>query len=88
MRVLQMQKYIESTPGGKVPFEKLQRCLARIKQTNAGLSENEMIQIANLLPETDVELYLIVDNVAERLSEDQQAVIKAIIAEECGREAK
>ena len=52
-------------------------CLSDIKALQLGLSENEMIQIANLLPQTDVEYYLIVEN--NRLSEDQIGAIKDVI---------
>jgi DNA-directed RNA polymerase subunit F len=59
----------------------MRKCLARIKRLNLNLSEAEMIQIANTLPESDIELYLVIENVNERLSEEDQSNIKAIISE-------
>jgi hypothetical protein len=37
----------------------MRRFLAKIKKLGFALSEAELVQIANLLPESDVELYLV-----------------------------
>lgn len=62
-------------------MEAMQRCLARIKRLELGLSEAEMVQIANLLPQSEVELYLVIDNVSERLSGEEQASIMSLVSE-------
>lgn len=54
-----MMNYISSSKAGKVSLEQLQKCLARIKRLGLGLTEAELIQLANHLPETEVELYLV-----------------------------
>jgi hypothetical protein len=64
----------------------LRACLGKIKALHLDLTENEMIQIANLLPESDVEYYLIIEN--NRLSEEQMTELKAIIVDHLPSEAE
>eukprot|EP00981_Chlorochromonas_danica_P012116 scaffold4505_cov165-Ochromonas_danica.AAC.6 len=81
-----MVNYISSSKAGKVSLEQLQKCLARIKRLGLGLTEAELIQLANHLPETEVELYLIIENVNERLGEEGQEQLKEVI-QDCLRAA-
>lgn len=55
----QVIKYVASTKAGQVSLAFIHRILAKIKRLSCGLTEAEMVQIANLLPESDVELYLV-----------------------------
>jgi hypothetical protein len=45
---------------GHLPSSAVADCLSQIKKLNLGLTEAEMIQVANLAPESDVELYLVI----------------------------
>eukprot|EP01031_Cornospumella_fuschlensis_P039627 gene39627-48243_t len=77
----QLIKFVDSNKAGHVSLAFMHRILAKIKKLGCGLTESEMVQIANLLPESDVELYLIVENIEERLSSEQQEGLKQLIRE-------
>jgi DNA-directed RNA polymerase subunit F len=50
-----------------------------LKEANLSLTESEVIQMVNLLPETDVEFYLILENCSERFTEDQINQLKEMV---------
>jgi DNA-directed RNA polymerase subunit F len=50
-----------------------------IKEANLSLTESEVVQLVNLLPETDVEFYLILENCSERFTEDQINQMKEMV---------
>lgn len=52
-------KYISSTVIGHLSSSVVRECIKKIKDLNLGLTEGEIVQIANLAPESDVELYLV-----------------------------
>lgn len=51
--------YISKSKLKSIPMEHIRLCLSAVKKLNFGLTEGEMIQIANLGPESDVEYYLV-----------------------------
>eukprot|EP01038_Epipyxis_sp_PR26KG_P015233 gene15233-20525_t len=72
-------KYIKNSRIGQLPSTIIGECISTIKKLQFGLTEGEIIQIVNLLPETMVEYYVIIDDCGERLSEDQINIIIEII---------
>ena len=48
-----------ATPIGSVSSEASEKCLKEIKALNLGLTEGELVQIANLAPKSEVEFYLV-----------------------------
>lgn len=44
---------------GTLTGEKLRECMSKIKALRLRLSDEEMVQIANLLPASEVEMYLV-----------------------------
>lgn len=58
---LEVINYINKSKLKSIPMEHIRLCLSAIKKLNFGLTEGEMIQIANLGPESDVEFYLVSD---------------------------
>jgi DNA-directed RNA polymerase subunit F len=70
-----IQAYMKNSITKSLSFEQIQGLLRQLKQLQLQLTEEEMIQLANLLPTSEVEMYLIVSNAAERLTEDQISVL-------------
>lgn len=56
--VTQAIKYVSGTAIGHLSSSTVGECIKKIKALNLGLTEGEIVQIANLAPESDVELYL------------------------------
>jgi hypothetical protein len=52
-------KYISGTVIGHLSSTVVGECIGKIKKLNFGLTEGEIVQIANLAPENDVEFYLV-----------------------------
>lgn len=44
---------------GHITNEQVEECLREIKELNLGLTEGELIQIANMAPKSEVEFYLV-----------------------------
>mmetsp|Transcript_7716 Transcript_7716/g.7810 ORF Transcript_7716/g.7810 Transcript_7716/m.7810 type:complete len:130 (-) Transcript_7716:142-531(-) len=62
-------KYVvQSAPGNT--SELVSRCLSALKELQLDLTEAELIQVANHIPLFPVEIHLIVEECAERLSEE------------------
>jgi DNA-directed RNA polymerase subunit F len=57
------------------------KCIAGIKAMKLGLTEAEIMQILNNVPTTDVEIYLIIEECGERLSEEQITDLCELIKE-------
>ena len=69
-------KYIEeSIPTVDNSMELVRECLSTLKKMNLGLTEGELVQIANHIPMRQVELHMVVEECCERLTEDQINVV-------------
>ena len=76
-----VMKYIEeSTPNVDNTMELVHECLSTLKKMNLGLTEGELVQIANHIPLRQVELHLVVEECCDRLTEDQISVVLERIA--------
>jgi hypothetical protein len=59
-------------------------CISKIKKLGLGLTEGEIVQIANLAPESDVELYLVrIISFSLRVAVSLTIVVHTQIIEEC-----
>lgn len=75
----EVKLYLNHTPAKDQRREKLETLKNSLKPL--GITKAEFLQIANLMPSTSVELYLIIPNIEERLSETQIAdVLKFVKA--------
>ena len=52
-------KYVQNTSIGSLNSAIIGECKSELKKLGLGLTEGEIIQIANLAPQSDVELYLV-----------------------------
>ncbi len=59
LKVFQTIKYIGASKVSHVDSKAVLKCVWSIRKLNLGLTEGEIIQIANLNPESDVEYYLV-----------------------------
>lgn len=75
-------QYIKGCKASKLSLEALGRCITRIKALQLDLTEGEIIQIANLSPDNDVEYYLIIEECAERLGDEKINIIREIMRSE------
>lgn len=64
--------YLDSSPTSSYSFDSLTKFWSVIKERNYKLTKLEKVQIANLKPQNLTELHLIVDNIEEKLSDEQQ----------------
>ena len=73
----EVRKYLNTTPAKDQRREKLEIIKEKLKKM--GISVTEFLQIANLMPSTTVELYLIIPNIEERFTDAQISEILSII---------
>jgi hypothetical protein len=52
-------KYFQRSDHSKISESAIALCLAKLKKLDLSLNESELIQMANLLPGSEVELYLV-----------------------------
>lgn len=71
--------YLESSPVTNYSVPDLGEFLDLLKEKNYELTRLEKIQLANLAPQSDTELHLIIDNIEERFSEEQRADLLKMI---------
>jgi len=71
--------YLESSPVANVSQKGAEECLARLEKYN--LTKAETLQILNLVPTTEVEVHLIVEECAERLSTANSLALLADVKE-------
>lgn len=64
--------YLESSPASGFSMSNLAEFLDVIKERKYSLTKLEKIQIANLKPQNETELHLIIDNIEEKLTEEQR----------------
>lgn len=77
--IYETTSYLESSPAATSSTSDLVEFLDAIKERKYDLSKMEKIQIANLKPENETELHLIIDNIEERFTEEQRADLLQII---------
>ena len=51
--------YLKNFPGSTIGSDKVQECIRQIKALNLFITEAELIQIANLLPKSVVEIFTV-----------------------------
>lgn len=71
--------YLESTPAASSTLKSISGFLESLREKRYELTKIEKIQISNLCPQNETELGLIVDNLEERLSEEQRAELLVLI---------
>jgi hypothetical protein len=70
-----IQAYMKQSITKSLSFQQIQGLLQQLKKLQLQLTEEEIVQLANLLPTSEVEMYLIINNAAERLTDDQISVL-------------
>lgn len=83
--------YLESSPPNTPQsLSNLAQFLDAVKERRHDLTKFEKIQIANLKPQNETELHLIVDNIEERFNEEQRndllVLIQDTLNRPCGKE--
>lgn len=64
--------YLESSPAVNCSSTNITQFLDIIKERKYNLSKMEKIQLVNLQPQNETELHLIVDNIEEKLTDEQR----------------
>lgn len=65
----EVREYLKTTNCLEQKRHKIEALMKKMK--DFGLSKQEVSQIINLVPQTHVELYLIISNIEDRLQDDQ-----------------
>lgn len=73
----EVKLYLNQTPAKDQRRDKLETLKNALKPL--GITKAEFLQIANLMPSTSVELYLIIPNIEERLNETQIAEVLKLV---------
>ena len=81
--------YLKSSPCGNLELHKMPQLVSRLKRTKKkehdntergfGLTDGETLQILNSMPAVHAELYLIIEDVDSRLSEEDQTRLLELI---------
>lgn len=71
--------YLESSPASKSTKEKLAKFKHAIHERNLNLKPLEVIQLANLQPENITELHLMIDNIEDKLDDNQREQILNLV---------
>jgi len=72
------------TPAGAQNMDSVKKCLSTIKALDLGLTEAELLMIANLVPTSEVELYTLLEDITERGIEGHIQRIIDIVRESFG----
>lgn len=59
---LQIQQYMKRSANKNLSFEQVKTLLAQLKALKLRLTEEELIQLVNLMPTSEVEMYLVRTN--------------------------
>lgn len=65
---LQIQQYMKRSANKDLSFEQVKTLLAQLKALKLRLTEEELIQLVNLMPTSEVEMYLVRTNETRRSS--------------------
>jgi hypothetical protein len=77
---IQVLKYIdESVPSVTNTPELVRECLSALKKMDLGFTEGELVQVANHVPMRQVELHLVVEECAERMTEEQSGEVIHVV---------
>lgn len=71
--------YLESSPAASTSIASLTEFLDQVKEHKFDLTKVEKIQLANLKPQNETELHLIVDNIEERFTEQQRVDLLQLV---------
>lgn len=71
--------YLESSPVSTYSIESLSTFLNLLKERNYSLTKLEKIQLVNLKPQNETELHLIIDNIEEKLNDEQRNELLTLI---------
>jgi len=71
--------YLESSPAATSTLNDISEFLDVLKERKYDLTKIEKVQIVNLKPKNETELLVIVDNIDERLNEQQKLDLLALI---------
>lgn len=71
--------YLESSPIASSSLTNVSEFLDIVRERKYDLTKMEKIQIINLKPENDVELQLIIDNIDDKMNEQQRIDLLALI---------
>jgi DNA-directed RNA polymerase subunit F len=64
-------EYITESDCGQCELSAIQQCLRAVKSAGYDMTEGELLQLANHLPNTSVAVHLIVEDCYERLDEEK-----------------
>lgn len=81
-------KYISGIATSEVSLEKMEDCIAGIKEMQLGLTEAEVLQILNLGPTTEVEFCAIIEESGERLTDEQMGELIEYVVTTLGLEGE
>lgn len=71
--------YLKSSPAASSTLSSVAEFLDAIKEKQYDLSKMEKVQLVNLKPERETELYLIIDNIEEKLTDEQRVELLELI---------
>ena len=71
--------YLESSPAATSSMADLADFLEIIKEKQYDLTKMEKVQLVNLKPQNETELHLIIDNIEEKLTEEQRTELLELI---------
>lgn len=71
--------YLESSPAASSSTQQLAKFLDMLKEKQYELSKMEKIQLVNLKPQNETELILTIDNIEEKLNEEQRVELLEMI---------
>lgn len=77
--------YLESSPAASYTIPDVAEFLRKVKESNYKLTKMEKIQLVNLKPQNETELHLIIDNIEEKLTEDQRNDLLLVIEQTLSR---
>lgn len=78
---IQVLKYIDDSLASVTNSPELIReCLSALKKMELGLTEGELVQVANHVPTRQVELHLVIEECAERMSEEQSGEVIDLVS--------
>lgn len=86
--IYETTEYIESSNAASLSVSDIEDFLKAIKEKNYELTKIEKIQIANIIPQNEVELHLIVEMIEERFTEQQREDLLQIIQDTLNNPSK
>lgn len=72
--------YLDSGPSSTYTLPDLSEFLDELNERKYNLTKKEKIQIVNLKPQNETELHLIIDNIEDKLTDEQKADLLQLVA--------